>query len=598
MPEYVAPLRDIRFVLEQIVDLAAVSRLEGYQHADPETVFGVIEEAGRFASSVMAPLNRVGDTTGLRLDGGQVITPPGFREAYRRYIDAGWGAVPFDPEFGGGGFPWLVSIVLQELLTSANMAFSLCPLLTQGAIDMLAQHGSAEQQATYLPKMVTGEWTGTMNLTEPEAGSDVGALRTRAVPANDGTWRITGQKIFITFGEHDLAGNIIHLVLARVPDAPAGTKGISCFVVPKFVVNPDGTLGDRNDLRCVSIEHKLGIHASPTCVMSYGDEGGAVGYLIGEVNAGMRYMFTMMNTARLSVGLEGLAISERAYQQALAYAQERRQGRAFGARPSESSPIVEHPDVRQMLLTMKSCIEAMRGLLYTNAMLIDRSRHHDDPEVRQRDRELIELLTPVSKAWSTDLGIELTSLAVQIHGGTGYVEETGVAQHFRDSRIAPIYEGTNGIQAIDLVIRKLPMGDGGVVRDFFASIDELGPELAGAGLAAIGASIAGGVGALRQATDWMIERVATNPNDALAGATAYLRMFGLVTGGWMLARSALAAHRLLVEGSGDKVFLAEKMATARFYAGRVLPQAAGLLPAATAGAGALFDVDLTSAVPG
>jgi len=448
--------------------------------------------------------------------------------------------------------------------------------------------------------MITGEWTGTMNLTEPEAGSDVGALRTRAVLAEDGTWRLTGQKIFITFGEHDLADNIIHLVLARVPDAPPGTKGISCFVVPKFVVNPDGSLGERNDVRCVSIEHKLGIHASPTCVMSYGDNGGAVGSLIGEVHQGMRYMFTMMNTARLSVGLEGLAISERAYQQSVSYAQERRQGRAFGAPPSESSPIVEHPDVRQMLLTMKSCIEAMRGLLYSNAMWIDRSRHHPNPETQRRDRERVELLTPVGKAWSTDLGVEITSLAVQIHGGMGYVEETGVAQHLRDSRIAPIYEGTNGIQAIDLIMRKLPLRGGGVVKDFFADIDELGPELAAAGdaLTPIGDALADGLGALREATDWMLERVASNPNDALAGATAYLRMFGLVTGGWVLARSALAAQRLIGEGAGDKMWLAEKIATARFYAGRLLPQAAGLLPAATAGAAVLFDVDLSGAIAG
>jgi alkylation response protein AidB-like acyl-CoA dehydrogenase len=600
MAEYLPPLRDIRFVLEHLVDVAAVSQLEAYRHADPDTVFGVIEEAGRFASSVIAPLNRVGDTTRLRLDDGRVVMPPGFQEAYRRYVDAGWGAVPFDPKYGGGGFPWLITIVLQELLTSANMALSLCPLLTQGAIDMLSQHGSVEQRDTYLPKMITGEWTGTMNLTEPEAGSDVGALRTRAVPAEDGTWRITGQKIFITFGDHDLADNIVHLVLARVPDAPPGTKGISCFVVPKFMVNADGSLGEHNDVRCVSIEHKLGIHASPTCVMSYGDHGGAVGSLIGEVNQGMRYMFTMMNTARLSVGLEGLAISERAYQQSVTYAQERRQGRAFGAPPSESSPIVEHPDVRQMLLTMKSCIEAMRGLLYSNAMWIDRSRHHPDPETQRRDRERVELLTPVCKAWPTDLGVELTSLAVQIHGGMGYVEETGVAQHLRDSRIAPIYEGTNGIQAIDLIMRKLPLGGGGVVKDFFAGIDEVGSELAGAGdgLAPIGSALAEGLSALREATDWMLERVASNPNDALAGATAYLRMFGLVTGGWVLARSALAAQRLIGEGSGDKMWLAEKIATARFYAGRLLPQAVGLLPAATAGAAVLFDVDLSAAVAG
>ena len=325
-----------------------------------------------------------GDTAGCTLDSdGKVTTPPGFKEAYRQYADAGWGAVPFLPEFGGGGFPWLVTVVMQEMVASANLAFSLCPLLTQGAIDMLTQHASPGQQATFLEKMVSGEWTGTMNLTEPQAGSDLGAVRTRAVPVGDGSWRITGQKIFITFGEHDLAGNIIHLVLARVPGAPPGTKGISCFIVPKYLVNADGSLGARNDLRCVSIEHKLGIHASPTCVMSYGDAGGATGYLIGEVNQGMRYMFTMMNNARLSVGVQGLAIAERAYQDALRYAQQRRQGRVIGAPAGESSPIVEHPDVRRMLLTMKAYIEAMRALLYTNAVSIDLARHHHDPAERE-----------------------------------------------------------------------------------------------------------------------------------------------------------------------------------------------------------------------
>jgi alkylation response protein AidB-like acyl-CoA dehydrogenase len=486
------------------------------------------------------------------------------------------------------------------MLTSANMAFSLCPLLTQGAIDMLSHHGSPEQQATYLEKMVTGEWTGTMNLTEPEAGSDVGALRTRALPAEDGTWRITGQKIFITYGEHDLADNIIHLVLARVPDAPPGTRGISCFIVPKYLINEDGSLGPRNDVRCVSIEHKLGIHASPTCVMSFGDKGGAVGYLIGDVNAGMRYMFTMMNNARLSVGLEGLAIGERAYQKALDYAQQRRQGRAVGTPATESSLIVEHPDVRRMLLTMKAYIEAMRCLIYTNAASLDLARHHSDSAERERRRELVELLTPISKAWSTDLGVELSSLAVQVHGGMGYVEETGVAQYYRDSRIAPIYEGTNGIQAMDLVGRKLPMRGGGVVNDFLDSIAALGDELVGAGdeLASIRSELAAAGDQLRAATNWILSRGAANPNDALAAATPYLQMFGLVTGGWFLARSALAAQQRLAEGRGDKEWLQEKIATARFYAEQLLPQAAGLAGAVTAGAAVLYEVDLSGATPG
>ena len=607
MADYVPPLRDIRFVLEQLADLHGLSKLKAYEHADPDTVLGVIEESGRFMADVIGPLNRTGDTVGCTLgDDGQVTTPPGFSEAYRQYVDAGWGAVPFPPEFGGGGFPWLVAVMMQEMLASANMSFSLCPLLTQGAIDMLTQHGSPGQQATFLEKMVTGEWAGTMNLTESEAGSDLGAVRTKAVPTEDGTWRITGQKIFITYGEHDLTDNIIHLVLARVPDAPPGTKGISCFIVPKYLVNEDGSLGARNDLRCVSIEHKLGIHASPTCVLSLGDAGGAIGYLIGEANQGMRYMFTMMNTARLSVGLQGLSVAERAYQDALRYAQERKQGRAVGAAAGETSPIVEHPDVRRMLLTMKAYIEAMRAMLYTNAVSIDLARHHPDRAEREARRELVDLLTPICKAWCSDLGVELTSIGLQVHGGMGYVEETGVAQYLRDSRIAPIYEGTNGIQAIDLVLRKVPMRGGGVVKDLLAQMEALDRELAAVGpeLAGVRSALANGVSVLREATDWIMSRGLAEPNDGLAGATPYLRLCGLVIGGWLLARSALAASRLLRDGGSDAgggsdaIFLREKIGTARFYAEQLLPQTAGLLPAVTAGAGPLFQVDLSRAVLG
>jgi len=602
MADYVPPLRDIRFVLEQLVGLDGLSKLGAYQHADPETVFGVVEESGRFMADVVGPLNRVGDAVGVTLDGdGKVTTPPGFRDAYRQYADAGWGAVPFPPEFGGGGFPWLVAVVMQEMLASASMVFSQCPLLTQGAIDMLAQHGSPWQQATFLEKMVSGEWTGTMDLTEPGAGSDLGAVRTKAVPAGDGTWRITGQKIFITFGEHDLAGNIIHIVLARVPGAPPGTKGISCFIVPRYLVDEDGSLGARNDLRCVSIEHKLGTHASPTCVMSFGEGGGAIGHLIGEANQGMRYMFTMMNTARLSVGVQGLSLAERSYQDALRYAQERRQGRAVGAPAGEPSPIVEHPDVRRMLLTMKAYIEAMRAMLYTNAVSIDLAREHPDQAEREARRELVDLLTPVCKAWCTDLGVELTSIGLQVHGGMGYVEETGVAQYLRDSRVAPIYEGTNGIQAIDLVTRKVPMRGGGVVADLLAQMQALDPELAAAGpeLAAMRSALASGVSVLREATDWIMSRGLAEPNDALAGATPYLRLSGLVIGGWLLARSALAASRLLGDAGGsDVIFLRAKIGTARFYTEQLLPQTAGLLPAVTAGARPLFQVDLSRAAPG
>jgi 3-(methylthio)propanoyl-CoA dehydrogenase len=600
MPEYVPPLRDIRFVLEQLVDLDGLVKLEAYAGVDIDTVLGVIEESGRFMADVVDPLNRVGDVVGSTVDGdGKVTSPPGFTEAYRQYVEAGWGAVPFPPEFGGGGFPWTVTVAIQEMMTSACMAFSTCPLLTQGAIDMLAHHGSPEQQAAFLEKMVRGEWTGTMNLTEPQAGSDLGAVRAKAVPADDGTWRVTGQKTFITYGEHDLAGNIIHLVLARVPGAPPGTRGISCFIVPKYLINNDGSLGARNDLRCVSIEDKLGIHASPTCVMSYGDAGGATGYLIGEVNQGMRYMFTMMNTARLSVGLQGLSIAERAYQDALRYARERRQGRAAGAPAGEQSPIVEHPDVRRMLLTMKAYVEAMRALLYTNAVSIDLARYHHDPAEREARQELVELLTPISKAWCTDLGVEVASIGLQVHGGVGYVEETGVAQYLRDSRVSPIYEGTNGIQAIDLVTRKAPIRGGGAVADLLAQVEATGQQLAAdPELARMGPALAAGARAMREASDWIISRDPAEPADALAGATPYLRLCGLVIGGWLMARSALAACRLLPDASGPgAVFLRDKIGTARFYTGQLLPQAVGLLPAVTAGAGPLFGVDLSSAAP-
>ena len=584
MGEYSPPLEDMLFVLQHVVDVGRLAELPGYEHADPDTVAGILDEAGRFFAEQFAPLNRVGDLQhSRRNDDGTVTTPDGFPKAYRRYVEAGWPAVPFPPEYGGGGFPWLVGIAMQEIMTAANMAFSLCPLLTQGAIDMLLHYGSETQREVYLPKMVTGEWTGTMNLTEPQAGSDVGALTTRAVPTDDGTWRITGQKIFITYGEHDLADNIIHLVLARVPDAPPGTRGISCFIVPKFLVDDDGSLGERNAVECVSIEHKMGINASPTCVMAYDD---AIGYLIGEPNQGMRYMFKMMNTARLSVGLEGLALGERSYQQAVAYAAERRQGRAPGA--ASDSPIIEHPDVRRMLLTMKAHIAALRCLTYLNAECLDLAKAHPSEAVRDASQELADILTPITKGWGTDVGVELTSLAVQVHGGMGYIEEAGVAQHYRDIRIAPIYEGTNGIQAIDLVGRKLGLRGGAAITEYLGRIAATADEATAAGgqLGEIGEALTVALDALRRTTQWLLD--AGDHNDALAGATPYLRQMGLVTGGWLLARSALAA-RSAAGFSGE--FLAQKLVTAHFYATQILPQAAGLAPAVTAGAG-----DLTAAV--
>ena len=595
MADYRAPLRDLRFTLEHLVDLPALSKLPVFEHADPETVYGLLGEFGRFVSEVLAPLDRVGDTVGSRLDPDThaVTTPPGFIEAYRRYVEAGWGSVPFEPEYGGGGFPWLVAVAMQEILTAGNMAFSLCPLLTQGAIDMLRHHGSEEQHERYLRRMVSGEWTGTMNLTEPDAGSDVGALRTRAVPADDGTWRISGTKIFITYGEQDLTENIIHLVLARVPDAPPGTRGISCFIVPKRLVHDDGTLGERNSVTCMSIEHKMGIHASPTCVLDFD---GATGYLIGDANAGMRYMFTMMNNARLSVGLSGLSVAEAAYQQALAYAQQRHQGRAVGSPAGTSSPIIDHADVRRMLLTMRATIEAMRGLVYLNAQAIDLQRFAADEAEREANRELADLLTPVSKAWCTDMGMDIARLATQIHGGMGFIEETGVAQRERDIRIAAIYEGTNGIQAADLVGRKLPMRGGGAVESFLHRMESLDAELAAGGpeVATIRAELASAVARLRSATMSVLGAGAGDPNAALAGATPYLRMFGIVVGGWVMARQALAAGRM-PPGDG---FARAKVVTARFYCEQLLPQAAGLLAAATARPDDLFalEPDLLSGV--
>jgi 3-(methylsulfanyl)propanoyl-CoA dehydrogenase len=578
---------DIAFVLRHLCDFEDVAKLEPFTHADPATVLGVIEEAGRFMAEVVAPLNHPADRQGLTLEDGVVTTPDGFKEAYAQYVDAGWGAVPFDPEYGGGGFPWVVGVAMQELLTTASMSFSMGPLLTQGAIDMLQHHGGDDQKAAYLPRMITGEWTGTMNLTEPQAGSDVGALTTKAVPAGDGTYRISGQKIFISFGEHDLADNIIHLVLARTPDAPPGTKGISCFIVPKFLLDDDGRPGERNGVTCVSIEHKMGIHASPTCTLVYED---AVGYLIGEENEGMRYMFTMMNNARLSVGLQGLALAERSHQQALAFARERQQGRALGGPPGEQVAIIEHPDVRRMLLTQKALIEAMRGLMYLNGVAIDRAAHDHDEAGRRANQEIADLFTPLSKAWGTDRGLDCTSLGIQVHGGMGYIEETGAAQHFRDARIPPIYEGTNGIQSMDLVGRKLPMRGGGVVVDHLDRMSATAEELRASGdddLVTVGEHLADGVEACREATAWLIDHGMADPGDALAGATPYLELLGTVTGGWVLGLQALAARR---EGADEPAaFLEAKVATARFYAENLLPSAAGLVPAVSTGNASLAE---------
>jgi alkylation response protein AidB-like acyl-CoA dehydrogenase len=591
MSDYRPPLRDIRFVMDHVADLDEVVATELFGHVDSETVHEVLAEVGRFMAEVVAPTNRDGDTIGAeRMPDGSVVTPESFRAAYAKLVESGYGAMPFDPDFGGAGFPWISAIAVQEMLTSANMALSLCPLLTQGAIDALHAHGSAEQQAAYLPKMLTGEWTGTMNLTEPQAGSDLGAVATKAEPADDvapGAWRITGQKIYITWGEHDAAENIVHLVLARTPGSPPGTKGISMFLVPKFLLDDAGEPGERNQIECVSIEHKLGIHGSPTCVMAYE---GAIGWLVGGEHEGMRNMFTMMNNARLSVGLQGLCISERAYQQALQYAVERTQGRAAGAEPGTTSPIIDHPDVRRMLMTQRAWIDAMRCLVYTNAAALDRAdaaRAAGDADAATGWQELADLLIPLTKSLCTDVGNEMTSLAVQVHGGMGYVEETGVAQHYRDIRIAAIYEGTNGIQAADLVGRKLGMRGGGVIGDLLDEFEGRAKRLADVGgTGAFGSRLQEAVDACREATSHLLTVGQSDPRSLLGASSPYLRLLGTTVCAGLLAKSALVA------AEQDDDFHRAKLVSARFFAEQILPAAVGLLPAATAD---VDDLDALSA---
>lgn len=589
MTDYAPPLRDIRYVLDEVSGFPELLESDLFGHVDQETVHMVLTEVGRWIADVVGPTNVDGDTihTNWQAD-GSVITPDSFKVAYQQYVESGFGAIPFEPDFGGGGFPWVVGIAIQEMLTSANMAFALCPLLTQGAIDAFLHHGSEEQKNLFLPKMLTGEWTGTMNLSEPQAGSDVGAVATKAEPVGDGSYKITGQKIWITYGEHDLAENIIHLVLARTPGAPPGTRGITMFVVPKFLINADGSLGERNDVNCVSIEHKLGIHGSPTCVLSYGDDGGAVGWPVGDEFTGMRNMFTMMNNARLSVGLQGLSLAERAYQDGLDYAVERKQGTARGTEKGVQSSIIDHPDVRRMLMTQRSWIDAMRLLTYTNAVAIDRSSSAADADARTEAQELADLLIPLSKSLCTDLGSELTSLAVQIFGGMGYVEETGVAQHYRDIRIGPIYEGTNGIQAADLVGRKLSMRGGGVIFDLLGSFEQTAVELAKSEpTATFGANLTEACATARQATEWLL--ALDDAYDALAGSAPYLRMLGTVVCGGFMARSVLNADAKAESASGDDAdFYQAKVISGIFFGEQTLPTANGLLGAVKAGAADLF----------
>jgi alkylation response protein AidB-like acyl-CoA dehydrogenase len=576
--EYKAPIKDMLFVMKELAGLDQVAKLPGCEDVSEDLVEQILEESGKFAAEVLGPLNQSGDKEGSVLKDGAVTTPKGFKEAYRQFVEGGWNALQFPAEYGGQGLPKLVSTPVMEMWKSANMAFSLCPLLTTGAIEALMLRGTDEQKKNYLPKMVEGTWTGTMNLTEPQAGSDLGLIKTRAEKQADGTYRIRGQKIFITWGEQDFTENIVHLVLARTPDAPEGVRGISLFIVPKFLLNADGSPGARNDAKCASLEHKMGIHASPTAVMIYGEKEGAVGTLVGEENRGLEYMFIMMNAARFAVGLEGVSIADRAYQQALAYARERIQSRDLSG-GGKSVAIIRQPDVRRMLMSMKTQTEAMRALAYVVAAAMDAAHRHPDKAERTRQQAFVDLMIPVVKGWSTETGIEVASTGVQIHGGMGFIEETGAAQHLRDARITAIYEGTTGIQANDLIGRKIAREGGVTAKAVVAMMRATEAELAkmeGEDFAAIRKSLGEGVSAVAECVEWIVATFSADIKAAHAGAVPFLMLMGVVCGGWQMARAALAANKNLAASSGDAAFLQAKIISARFYADHVLSKAGGL----------------------
>ena len=658
---YRAPVKDMAFMLNDVAGLQSLVSGGLYEEATPDLIEAVLEEAGKLAENVIAPLNDGVDANPAKLNDKKVTTSPGFADAYRQWVEGGWGAIAGSDTYGGQGLPMALAAALQEIWNGASLSFGLCPILSQGAVEALSAHGTDEQREKYLAKLISGEWTGTMNLTEPQAGSDLNALKTKAMPQEDGSYLITGTKIFITYGEHDMAENIIHLVLARLPDAPAGTKGISLFLVPKYLVNEDGTLGERNDVECIGLEEKLGIHGSPTCVMAYGEKGGAKGYLIGQENRGLSCMFTMMNNARLLVGIQGVAVAERAYQHALAYAKDRKQGRKVGSQlapgdmdpiidhadvrrmlmsmkglaaaargicyanavaidlshkgkneeekaagkaradlltpiakdrkqgrkvgsqlaPGDMDPIIDHADVRRMLMSMKGLAAAARGICYANAVAIDLSHKGKNEEEKAAGKARADLLTPIAKAWSTDAGVEAASIGVQVHGGMGFIEETGAARFYRDARILPIYEGTNGIQAIDLVTRKLPLGNGEVVKAYLGEIAESVEKARASNdpdLGVVADRLEEGLSGLEEATDWMLARLKDAPNECLAGASPYLKLFGTVAGGHYLTRAALSASG----EEGPKVL-------ARFFAENFAGPAKGLVSAAIAGESALME---------
>jgi len=590
MSEYSAPLKDIRFAMQALSGLGEVVALPGCEEATPDVVDAILEEAAKFSGAVLSPLNRVGDTNGAKWKETVVTTSPGFKEAYRQFVDNGWNGLGCDPEFGGQGLPKLLSTAVSEMWKASNHAFSLCPMLTQGAIEALMIAGTDEQKAAYLPNLVSGEWTGTMNLTEPSAGSDLAAVRSRAEPVGDGTFKIFGQKIFITYGEHDMTDNIVHLVLARTPNAPEGVKGISLFVVPKFMLKADGTPGERNDVYCVSIEHKLGIHGSPTAVLAFGDHGGAIGTLVGEENRGLEYMFIMMNAARFNVGLEGLGDAERAYQRAVAYAKDRVQGTEVGVRGGPKVPIIKHPDVRRMLMSMRARIEAMRALAYVTAAAQDHAHSNPDEAARQKGQAFADLMIPVVKGWSTESAIDIASLGVQVHGGMGFIEETGAAQHLRDARITTIYEGTTAIQANDLIGRKIAREKGITVLTVIADMRAAAAQLDG-DLAVIGDRQKAGIDALEKAVNWIVATFSGDPKAAHAGAVPFLHLLGIVAGGWQMGRAAVIARTNIAAGDTDP-FWPAKLSTSRFFADHFLTQVPGLAESVVAGAtGALEMAD-------
>lgn len=586
MTDYVAPLRDMQFILSELAGLDTIAELPNCEDATPDLVAAILEEAGKFATGVLAPINRQGDVQGCRLEAdGRVMTPDGWQAAYVQFRDAGWIGLSLPSEHGGQGLPKLVSTPVWEMWFSTNMAFSMLPQLNVSQAEALQIAASEEQKALWLSRVVSGEWGSTMNLTEPQAGSDLAATRTRAEPRDDGSYRIFGQKIYISYGEHELTPNIVHLVLARIPDAPAGVKGLSLFIVPKYLVDEAGRIGEKNDVRCISIEHKMGIHGSPTCTMSYGDTGGAVGYLLGKASRGLETMFIMMNEARFGVGVQGAGLAERAYQFALAYARERVQGR--NAVTGETGlPIIHHPDVKRNLLSMRARIMAMRALLYTAAGWFDLAHHHPDAQVADKCRRYVDLLMPVAKGWCTELGNDVCDDAIQVFGGMGFVEETGIAQYLRDARIITIYEGTTGIQANDLVGRKILREGGTTLRELLVDIRETAAQLAGdAELVALGVDLAGNVAHLEGCLDWLLASGDDALADVLAGAVPFLELFGTVCGAWQLCRLALAATRRQTRGEGDAEYLASLVDLVRYYMAAEASRSAALaVTVRTAGA--------------